>query len=260
MTRILVRQISQLLLLIGPIITLNWSILDWLGYAGTDEVRLNFLLFDLVGPKQVVEFKIRGAVIIVGWFSIFLHDMFEYYVPERDFKKFRSLYLDNIRLEWRKTIPTEIRISIFHARRRWFFPICRILCWTWNDGFEPSDSDANMRLMSWQGVAGQVLKKRKPLLVDFRETRNKNLKVYERWLPFNQFRLWPWQLTKTKEITCILSIPVFISSGEPSPRWHVVGVINLDTLTEPGAEFLVRNHQTLSNDLADYGKIIAYLR
>src|SRR5207244_1627026 len=110
---------------------------------------------------------------------------------------------------------------------------------TLNDGFAPQDLDANLFISTWQGVAGKALRKRKPLLVDMREGVNKRLKIYERWLPFNQFRLWPRQLSKTQEVKCVLSIPMFISSGKLSPRWKPVGVINLDTLTDSGAAFLL---------------------
>ena len=69
MTKLLIRQLSQLLLLVGPVVTLNWSILNWLGYEGgpSDPVNVNLFLIELTGPKQEVEFKIRGVIILLGF-------------------------------------------------------------------------------------------------------------------------------------------------------------------------------------------------
>lgn len=261
MAKILIRQFSQLLLLIGPILTLPYSILNWVGVPGRPEdfVKINLIITQLEGPKQAVEFKVRLGLTILGCIIVLLHDVFEYYLPEREFKAFRFLYLEKLKTGWRATLPPEVRISVLHARRRWFLPFIRLFSWTWSDGFAPSHSDTNILLTSWQGVAGKALKSRNPTLVDMRTLGPRKLKIYEKWLPLNQFRLLPWQLSKTREIKCTLSVPMFISSGKLSPKWRAVGVINLDTLTATGADFLTANQQALSNDFTDDGKIIAYL-
>ena len=261
MTKLLFRQLSALLFLVAPIVTLNWSILNLLGYAAgpTDPVNVNLFLIELTGPKQEVEFKIRGVIILLGFTLGFLYELYDRYFPERRFYQFRSFYLNTIKTKWRQDLIPDVRISIQHAKRRWFFPFCKVLSWTWNDGFAPNDRDVNLWLTSWQGVSGLALKQRQPLLVDFRGIRGKKLKFHEKWFLLNQFKLWPLQLTKTKEVKCILSIPLFISTGELSPRWKSVGVLNLDTTSDIGAEFLIAYSQKLSDQFADQGKIVAYL-
>ncbi|HKO44093.1 MAG TPA: hypothetical protein VJU84_12525 [Pyrinomonadaceae bacterium] len=261
MTSIIVRQFSQLLLLASPVLTLHWSLLDWLGYGTgtTAPVSIDLFVIVLSGPKEVVELKIRVLLILVGCCLVLLLDVLDHYLPKRDFDSFRALYLDELKQEWREFLGEEIRINVLHARRRWFFPLIRIFYWTWNDGFAQTHLDGNLFLTTWQGVAGETFRRRRPLLVDFRESKNQILRFYERWLPFNQFHLWPRQISKTKELCCILSIPMFISSQKLSPKWRPVGVINLDTLSDAGADFLVSNQEELSKYFMDYGKIIAYL-
>ena len=262
MTKLLFRQLSALLLLVAPIVTMNWSILNLLGYAAgpTDPVNVKLFLIELNGPKQEVELKIRGVIILLGFTLGFLYELYDRYFPERRFYQFRSFYLNTIKTKWRQDLIPEVRISIQHAKRRWFFPFCKVLSWTWNDGFAPEDRDVNLWLTSWQGVGGRAFKRRKPVLVDLRPSSRAKLKFHEKWLLLNQFKLWPLQLTKTKEVKCVLSIPLLMETGELSKGWKSVGVLNLDTTSDVGAEFLILYSKALGDQFTDEGKIVAYLR
>jgi hypothetical protein len=260
MAKILIRHLSQILIIIAPAFTLSWSILDWLGYSGapTNVVQVNYWFIHLSGSKQEVELKIRMALIVTASILVFIHEAYEHYIPERDLKKFRVLYLEDMKKKWRNYLLPDIRVSILHARRLWYFPFIKIFSWTLTDGYAPNDLDANLFLTSRQGVAGIALRKKMPQLADMRERRQASF--IERWFLFNQFHLWPWQLHKTGSVKCKLSIPLLIETGELNPRWRSVGVINLDTATDVGAEFLVFYKKDLSEYFVDHGKKIAYLR
>lgn len=76
----------------------------------------------------------------------------------------------------------------------------------------------------------------------------------------NEFRMWPWQMRRTKEVKYILSVPLFKASHGDSKTWKVVGVINLDTITDEGAEFLKANEGRLATYFMEIGKVVACLK
>lgn len=261
MPRIILKHSAQLLLVLTPVITLNWSILNWLGFQGspTDHIEADFSLFTLSGPKQVVELKIRVLVVALGAAILLFHDSYEHYRPRRDNKKFKAAYLESLKKQWEKILIPDIRINILHAKRYWFFPFLSFFSWTWNYNFSLYDKDTNLFLSTRQGVAGIAFRKGRPQLVDLRKAKNFRLHFHEKFLLLNQFHLWHSQLKKTESLQCILSIPLLMATTDLSPEWRVVGVINLDTSTEIGAEFLNCYDEVLANYFIDYGKVIAYL-
>lgn len=277
MGRIVTKLVTQGLLLLGPIITLNWSILSLLGYG--QDVNLNFLFFGIAGPKEQVEFKLRVFVTAFGLLLVFGSEIFEYYLPKRDFRDFRNLYLENEAKTWRETLRADIRINILHVYRPgrylWLIPVFR---WTWNDGFRPPNGhfDVNLYFTTLQGVCGRAYRSEKAVFVDFREeVRPPRARSYQKWPPFrwqwfqlrnwppfNPFHLWPWQLTKCGALKGVLSVPILkeIKRGGLSADWRAVGVLNLDSMTDEGTEFLKKYRNQLSEYFVDYGKILASLR
>jgi hypothetical protein len=293
-------------------LTLNWSFLNLLGYSGgpTSQVLVNFLFFiPLSGEKQQVEMKLRIIASLVGLVLLITYEIVDTVVPRRDLREFRTAYLGQQKEEWRNDpdnkIPDDVRINIMHVRRPWYTLFMGKFYWTWNDGFiPPQQKDANMKLLTFQGVAGSAFKAKKPKAVDLRNLSPQMVSLMDYkaqitlavvagvlstvpwWLigkpspiPYfigviialavylsfsvlrtNVFRLWPWQLKKTEDVKYILSIPLFKASKGESKSFKCTGVINLDTLSDEGAEFLERNEGKIVNYFLDRGKVIACLR
>jgi len=232
----------------------------------------------IAGPKEEVEFKLRVIVTFCGLVMVLGSEIFDYYLPKRDFHEFRDLYLENeARKNWRKQLRADVRINILHAYRLGrFLWMIRVFRWTWNDGFRPPHGhfDVNLGLTTFQGVCGKAFRTKTPIFVDFREEPpTARDRTYQNWIPFrwswfqlrswppfNQFHLWPWQLSKCKNLKGVLSVPILKKSKGNSPKWRAVGVINLDSVTDEGTEFLKTHRNKLTVYFVDYGKILASLR
>jgi hypothetical protein len=175
MIRTLGKLFSQGLLLLGPMLTLNWSFLNFLGYSGgpSDIVTLNVFFIPLTGQKQQVEMTLRIIASLVGLVVLISYEIMDTVLPRRNLTEFRTIYLEQEKLTWRKEpdgLIKQVRINIMHVRRPWYTLFLGRFYWTWNDGFDPPDQkDANMLLLTFQGVAGAAYRAKEPQGVDFRE-------------------------------------------------------------------------------------------
>lgn len=117
-----------------------------------------------------------------------------------------------------------------------------------------------MPLMIWQGLCGQAFLRGKSAFADLRDISQPNRPPSEVWPSGNDFYLFAWQLRRTSHIKAILSVPIF-KQIEPPPnvRYRVVGVINLDAVSESGAAWLADDVKGTTKYLADYGTTLAYL-
>src|SRR5688500_1830301 len=138
MIRSIGKLISQGLLLLGPLLTLNWSALNFLGVPGgpNDPTTLDLLFFSLSGEKQAVEMKLRIIASVVGFALVVAYEMIDIVIPRWDLTEFRSAYLGQQNEEWRNDpdnqIPDYVRINIMHVRRPWFTLFMGRFYWTWN--------------------------------------------------------------------------------------------------------------------------------
>jgi hypothetical protein len=177
MTRSIGKLLSQGLLLLGPLLTVNWSFLNLLGFPGgpNDPTTINLLFYSLSGEKQQVEMKLRIIASIVGFALVITYEVIDIVIPRRELSEFRSAYLGQQKEEWRNDpnnqIPDYVRINIMHVRHPWYTLFIGRFYWTWNDGFNPPNHrDANLLLLTFQGVAGATYRARAAQAVDFRES------------------------------------------------------------------------------------------
>jgi hypothetical protein len=113
----------------------------------------------------------------------------------------------------------------------------------------------------WQGVCGMAARSKKTAFVDFRMTPMHSGTFLQRWLLGNTFHLFPWHLASTSDTKAILSIPMFERRGKKGTEKVIcVGVINLDSQTEAGAEDLAKRSKHLSDYFAKHGTLIAKMR
>lgn len=173
MLRSIGKLVAQALLLLAPMITLSWGVLNLFGTdtGPTDIVTVAFF----TGPKQVVEMKLRVITTAAALALIIVFEVVDSYIPRRDLKEFRTIFLKQQLPTWRKPPPQpglieDIRINIMHIRHSWLgLLILKRLHWTWNDGFAPPNhKDANLILFTFQGVAGIAYKRQEAQAVDLR--------------------------------------------------------------------------------------------
>jgi hypothetical protein len=169
------KLVSQALLLLAPMLTVGWSFLNLLGYPGDAHypTTVNLLFFPLVGEKEQVEMQLRVIASLVGFGLLVAYEVLDTFLPRRDLAAFRTAYLKQEKEEWRKDptnqIPPEVRINIMHVRHPWYTLFFGRFYWTWSDGFvPPHHQDANLRLTTYQGVAGTAFRTKAVAVMDFR--------------------------------------------------------------------------------------------
>lgn len=250
--RLIFRYGLQAVLVLSPLLTMGFSLLNLIGHSAagpTDPVQVLFLN----GQKQVVELWLRISVTVVALLGSLTYEAVDLYLPSRSLLRFRKHYLEAQKEEWRSKLIPDVRINIMYARRRWYFLwLVRVFEWTWNDGFGPPNEhlDANMWICEFQGACGKAFRTGKPKRVYFDDASTDN----------SEFRLWRWQLLRTSHLRAIISFPILEQSDDLSPSYKSVGVINLDTSTKAGSEKLRNNEQELTEYFMRFGKILAALR
>jgi hypothetical protein len=175
------------------------------------------------------------------------------YLPYLTLQRFRKLYLDEQKPAWRTLLGDDIRINIMFTKRKWYLFFFRRFIWVWSDGFTAPNAhlDSNLWLTEFQGACGQALRAKTAVHVDFRKLEPEPKwtqyvpDFVSRYFPVNQFRLWPRQLKKTSRLIAILSIPIYLPTQDDCPTWRCVGVVNLDTLSKSGGDFLSTNRKKL---------------
>jgi hypothetical protein len=259
--RLLLRYGLQAVLVLAPLLTMGFSLLNLIGHSAAGPSQVVSVLF-LSGPKQEVELQLRIYITIVALVLSLTFEAVDLYLPSRSLMRFRKHYLEEQRKEWRAKLSPEIRINIMYARRRWYtlWLFIHVFEWTWNDGFEhPNEHiDANLWMCEFQGLCGRAFRTGKPQSVYF--DGGKPMTFRERWLFGNEFRLSGWQLRKTVHLKAVISIPILEQSDDLSPSFKSVGVINIDTSSTAGADILRRNERELADYFMRFGKILAALR
>lgn len=264
--RLAFRYLSQAAVILGPMITLQWSLLDFLEIGAPTEsgYLVELGLWDLRGPRDEVEFKVRLAISMGGLLAVFVYDLLELYLPQRRIEAFRTEFLDHKAPEWeRKLKGGEIRVAVFFARRHWFFPLCRFLSWRWSRGFKDFDPDRHLLLTEWQGLAGRALRRREALFVRLEPIDAETLPWWRRRCLCNEFRLTWGQMKRTKDLTAILAVPILAEtrrSRNGHPKHKTVGVVTLDTRSPEGASYLEAHRKEWTDYFARLGKLLAKLR
>jgi hypothetical protein len=253
---------------VAPLFTNEYSLLDLLGLGTTAEDGTMYLsiipFWPIHGPKDEVEMMLRAGATVLGVTLLLVSGYIDAYRPARTLENFRSDYLDQVGEEdWRKSkrIPKEVRINVMYLRFRFRFPLCSRFELVWKDGFEPSDRDVKMWLFKWQGVCGLAARRREAVFDDLRSNPIVVDTFAKKYLLWNRYTLTYWQLKRTEKLKAILSIPIYERRGARGREVeHCVGVINLDTKTDRGADYLAENTKNLAIFFAKHGTLIAKMR
>lgn len=255
--RVFTRYGGQLLLALGPLLTLQWSLLDRLGMSQPGPDGMVHLAF-IAGTKAQVELELALYLTAIGFVLVIAAEAFEIYPAARRLESFRADYLNEQRKRWVAKLGQQVRVNVMYLYRPWYGGfILRRLRWVWADGYRPpAHRDSHMSFWVWQGVCGRAIRRERTQFADLRDVPRPG--PWTCWC--TGFKLWPWQLKKTADVKVIISVPIFVTTGGNVPKWRCVGVINLDAVEPVGAELLVKNVEALGRYFHELGMRVAKLR
>jgi hypothetical protein len=246
---VILRYITQFLIVISPLVSGNWSLLDLFGYQPDASGKVSIAhVAILTGVKAEVEFKLKVAIAMTLFALSLVNEFTTVALPLEHMRRFRERFLDDsYRKEWKDLLGDGFRLNVMYLKRSakslWF----RHFEWSWSKEFEPPNHlDAGLSLFSWQGIAGLAVRLQEPKADYF------DLTHMPRALR-SPYYLWPWQVAKTAHVKGILSVPILKRSGGAAPRFKCVGVINIDATTGEAAERLKRNERKLAQYFFEIG-------
>jgi hypothetical protein len=235
---VILRYITQFLIVLSPLVSGDWSLLDLFGYrpdaAGNVSVAHMAIL---TGMKAEVEFKLKVGIAVTLFALTLVSEFTSVAMPLEQMRRFRERLLDDqYKKEWKDLLGDGFRLNVMYLRRSmkslWLF---KYFEWSWSKNFEPPNHrDSNLLLFSWQGLAGLAVKLQDPK-ADYFDSSHAPRALRA------PYYLWPWQIAKTAQVKGILSVPILKRSSDAAPRFHCVGVINIDAITDEAAGKLKRN-------------------
>ena len=154
--RLFVRYGLQAALVLAPLLTMGFSLLNLIGHSAagpTDPVQVLFLS----GPKQEVELQLRVLITVAALACTLMFEAVDLYLPSRSLLRFRKHYLEEQNKEWRSKLIDDVRINIMYARRRWYFLwlFVKAFDWTYVDSRQ-TPRDNQMEQTMRQTVATNV--------------------------------------------------------------------------------------------------------
>jgi len=212
--------------------------------------------------SRKITFSVFGVLVLALW------DFVDFYIPREHLRRFGKDYCDKLAKTLRDRpapfprMGQDIRFNVLYVRGVWW---CSWFKWVANYGYTDSANiapDLHMWLATWQGVAGVAVASRKPQWATLWADKPPSFTFAQRWTLRNKFKLLGPQLDRTAEVRAVLSIPLVRRlGGSHNPRGKVVGVMNLDAITEAGAAWLAEPHKRdeLLKFLADHGGLLAFL-
>src|SRR5690348_8565475 len=115
MLRTLIRYGSGVLLSFAPLLTSDWSLLDWLGYHANAQGFV--AVWHWLAPKPQMEMQIRLYATLFGNLLLITAGYFDAYRPSRTLDSFRHAYLSHVcKKEWRKRLHKGIRVNVMFLR------------------------------------------------------------------------------------------------------------------------------------------------
>lgn len=229
------------------------------------------LPFKLVADgKTELEPAARAALSLAGLMAAFAYDTYEYYAPRERAERFNKSYVETVVFAeflanlsaGNVTLGEDVRINALLARRPPTI-VPRFFSWLVWDGYSYTQGihpDQTLRLLGFQGLSAQVLSEKKIRFADLRGRVLRSLSLSQKYLMCNEFRLTWWQLKRTEHLKYVLSVPMLKTvSPKPNLRENVVGVFNIDAVSDRGAAWIEQNQKALGTFLRLHGKVLAEL-
>ena len=253
---IVIKHILKLVLAVAPL-----ALIPWVSKHCKGSVLLELVLDDPPKPGSI-ERLVGVSLASISVAGMTLYESFAHLWPRVQAKKFAYNYVGNILDDFSKNLSEgirmgdDIRINVLFARRCWWFPFLKRFSWFANRGFLGGHRDNNLWLLTVQGLCGKAFREEKTLATDMRTA-----KLDRNWKP-SQENLWLflWQRQKAQHLKAILSIPMFRTTKSDAMTHHkVVGVINVDAVSDKGAEWVLKNRENLEAFWGDRGTTLVWL-
>jgi len=226
-------------------------------------------LFAAIGLSDPTDAQVRGVGAMVGLMLVFVFDFFNLYLPKEEARRFAKLFFDRLVYEFSDedapAFGSDLRMNVLFIRApRWIGKRILPLRWAANVGFAPAfgnNSDAHFWIWGFQGVCGRAIRKGFPQFSDLRGEI-----MYDRWssmvIPWRvNFRFFRWQIRRTAHVKAVLSVPIHAQTApSPNPKMRLLGVVNLDAVSDGGADWLVKTHKGTAEYLCDQVQFLAYLK
>lgn len=164
-------------------------------------------------------------------------------------------YLDSVLSNVEGHLSTNLRVNVMVASR-WPLVFVRTFQWRASRGFAPgAHRDARLWLTEYQGVAGLAFRAEAIQWYDLRTAPQFTPSI---WPWRNPFFLTRGQYQKTEVVKAVLSIPLVKRSGSSTnPVYERVGVLNVDAISDEGADWLAANQREVSEQLLGAGALMA---
>jgi hypothetical protein len=231
--------------------------------AASPWIAAHFGWAQLSDETRKVAFSLFGVLVLAIW------DFVDFYIPREHLRRFGKDYCDKLAKTLRERpapfpkMGEDIRLNVLYVRGLWLFSWFK---WVANYGYTDNATiapDLHLLLAKWQGVAGVAVASCKPQWATlWTDAPPSSFSFAQRWAFQTKFKLWGPQFERTAEVRAVLSIPLVRRlGGYHNPRGKVVGVMNLDAITEPGAAWLAdpQKRGELLKFLADHGGLLAFL-
>jgi len=227
----------------------------------------NLLVY--LGFQKPPDDQLGAAVALFGLILVFIFDFFNLYLPMQKTRQFGDAFFERIVQDFEQNnaprFGTDLRLNVMFLRKPRllgrFHPFP--LRWVANRGFNPAFGaarDLHIPLWGFQGVCGRTLRKRLPQFADFRMHQLDD-SCSSAFFPLRaNYRLFRWQIRRTEHVKAILAVPICLpDGGPPNPRLKIIGVMNLDAISDAGAEWIVRTREQSVKYLTDNGQFLTLL-
>jgi hypothetical protein len=248
MWRIVLGHIFKLLIAVAPFAIVPW----WMRHRDWWPALAAVVHDD----KATAEKLIVSGLTVADLLVLSLYEFFAHVRPRMDGRAFGRSYtqrlFDEFSAKCREaglTLGRDVRVNVMILR--WWL----VFRWFANKGFVGGHRDDSLVLLRFQGICGHAFRHEKLVAVDFRTAARPS-----RWKPWHNFWLWPWQCTNTGHLTAIVSIPIFREAKDGAMTRHrAVGVVNIDAVSDAGADWILKEKEALKNFFGPSGMVIAHL-
>lgn len=249
MWRVLIPRIAQLLAVASPVLV---------PALFKKDLNSIFHVSDSKDAERWCQVFFMGVALAL----LQLFDYFEFELPRIRARKFGTAYVGRFVVQELCDLGAkfgdDIRLNVLVARRIWWtLFLVRRFEWFVTKGFRAQHPDNRLWLCTKQGLAGLEFSDGRGAFLDTRELGS--IGNDSGWPDRGNFYLFSGQRAKTRHLKALMSVQMAREKPGPVPVWQRVGVINVDAVSDLGAEWLKTNRDAVGRLLQEHGQILAQL-
>jgi hypothetical protein len=267
------RYLLQLVVVIAPLISGQWSLLDFLDRRGilveiqadpSDPQKRLATIAGFTGPKEEVEFDLRLGIAGLLFVVSLVEQWRNVGKPLERLRSFRTAFLDNEwEKHWKPMLGAGCRMNVTYLKRSVTSAGLKVFRWAWHKGFDPPfQADADLFMFSWQGVWGEAVRQASKGAHegDVKGTIAKlgpgspDQKTKRYWM-------FPWQVSKTTHVKTVLCVPILRKEKGMggAVRFVCVGLVTVDAVTQEASEKLTKNAKEVMDFFSEMSPYLADL-